>query len=636
MAKASRVELRNTERELYYFRARLAVAAGFVLLMFLVLLGRFVHVQVYQHAYYRTLAEQNRISLVPVAPNRGLILDRNGEVLAHNYSAYTLEISPGKKEDVGATIDALSELVEVTPRDRRRFKKLQEEGGGRGSIPIRTLLSDEEAARFAANRYRFPEVDLRARLFRHYPRGEVASHVIGYIGRINDKELESLQASSDWANYRGSEYIGKVGLEHSYERELHGTAGYEQVEVDAGGRVVRTLNRIPPVSGSNLTLALDIRLQEVAERAFGEFRGALVAIEPATGGVLAFVSRPGYDPNLFVEGIDPQNWEALNDSPDKPLNNRALRGQYPPGSTFKPFMAMAGLELNKRSPSFTISDPGYFTLPGVSHRWRDWKPGGHGIVDMHKAIVISCDTYFYGLANELGIDAIQNFIGKFGLGRPTGIDINGELGGLLPSQDWKWKRFKQKWYTGDTISVGIGQGYNLTTPMQLAFATAVLANDGIAFRPHLVKQIKDAQSGEIRLIEPEPAFETKLRQASLDLVKGAMVAVTATGGTAARAGAGAPYKFAGKTGTAQVVGMKQGEKYDEKKVAERFRDHALFIAFAPADDPKIALAVLVENGGHGGSTAAPIARQVIDYHLLGKLPEGMEPKAEEEDAEGHD
>ncbi|HSD61351.1 MAG TPA: penicillin-binding protein 2, partial [Burkholderiales bacterium] len=387
--------------------------------------------------------------------------------------------------------------------------------------------------------------------------------------------------------------------------------------------------RTPPVSGATLTLALDARLQEVAERAFAEFRGALVAIEPATGGVLAFVSRPNFDPNLFVEGIDPKEWEALNNSPDKPLNNRALRGQYPPGSTFKPFMAMAGLELKKRSPSFTIADPGFFTLPGVSHRWRDWKAGGHGMVDMSKAITISCDTYFYGLANELGIDAIHGFIGNFGMGKATGIDIKGELSGLLPSQDWKWKRFKQKWFAGDTISVGIGQGYNLTTPMQLAFATAVLAADGTAYRPHLVKQITDSKTSAVRLIDPNPLYKVEFGSENIRLVKDAMVAVTLPGGTAGRAGAGAPYKFAGKTGTAQVVAMKQGEKYDEKKVAERNRDHALFIAFAPADDPKIALAVLVENGGHGGSTAAPIARQVIDYHLLGKLPEGMQPQAED-------
>jgi penicillin-binding protein 2 len=630
-----KVEIKNTERELYFFRLRLVFAGVFVLFAFLALAGRFVYLQVIQHQYYHTLAEQNRISLVPIVPNRGLILDRNGEVLAHNFSAYTLEITPSKVENLDQTIDALAQVVEIAPKDRKRFKKLLDESKSFSSLPIRTLLSEVEVARFAANRYRFPGVEIRARLFRHYPKGAMASHVVGYIGRINDQDLEDLEAAGNEANYRGSDYIGKVGLEQSYEKELHGTTGFEQVEVDAGGRAVRTLARVPPVSGNILTLALDAKLQEVAERAFSEYRGALVAIEPSTGGVLAFVSRPGFDPNLFVEGIDPQNWEELNNSPDKPLNNRALRGQYPPGSTFKPFLAMAGLQLKKRSPSFTISDPGFYSLPGVSHQWRDWKKGGHGIVDMHKAIVISCDTYFYGLANELGIDAMHGFIGQFGMGKPTGIDINGELGGLLPSTDWKWKRFKQKWFAGDTISVGIGQGYNLATPMQLAYATAVLANDGTAFRPHLVKQITDSKTSVARLVEAQPLYQMQLDPDNLKLVKDAMVDVTGPGGTAARAGVGAPYKFAGKTGTAQVLAMKQGEKYDEKRVGERNRDHALFIAFAPADDPKIALAVLVENGGHGGATAAPIARQVIDYYLLGKLPEGMQPKVEDEEG-GHD
>jgi penicillin-binding protein 2 len=630
-----RIEIKNTHREVYLFRMRLAFAGALVVIAFLALAGRFLYLQVVQHDYYHTLAEQNRISLVPIVPNRGLILDRNGEVLAHNYSAYTLEITPSKVENLDQTIDALAQIVEIAPKDRKRFRKLLDESKSFASLPIRTLLSEVEVARFAANRYRFPGVEIRARLFRHYPKGEMASHVVGYIGRINEHDLEELEAAGNDSNYRGSDYIGKVGLEQSYEQELHGTTGFEQVEVDAGGRAVRTLARNPPVSGNTLTLALDARLQEVAERAFAEYRGALVAIDPTTGGVLAFVSRPGFDPNLFVEGIDPQNWDVLNNSPDKPLNNRALRGQYPPGSTFKPFMAMAGLELHKRSPSFTISDPGYYALPGVSHQWRDWKKGGHGTVDMHKAIVISCDTYFYGLANETGIDAMHSFISQFGMGKPTGIDINGELGGLLPSTDWKWKRFKQKWFAGDTISVGIGQGYNLATPMQLAHATSVLANDGTAFRPHLVKQITDSKTGTARLIEPQPLYQVSFNPDNLKLVKDAMVDVTGPGGTAARAGVGAPYKFAGKTGTAQVVALKQGEKYDEKRVAERNRDHALFIAFAPADAPRIALAVLVENGGHGGSTAAPIARQVIDYYLLGKLPAGMQPNAEDE-GDGHD
>ncbi|PZP57308.1 MAG: penicillin-binding protein 2, partial [Azospira oryzae] len=400
------------------------------------------------------------------------------------------------------------------------------------------------------------------------------------------------------------------------------------VEVDASGRALRTLSRTPPVAGNTLTLALDIRLQEVAEQAFGDYRGALVAIEPSTGGVLALVSKPGYDPNLFVEGIDPQSWKALNESPDRPLNNRALRGQYPPGSTFKPFMALAGLELGKRTPNFTISDPGWFSLPGSSRRYRDWKPGGHGLVDLHKSLVVSCDTYYYGLAVDLGIDAIHAFMSKFGFGRKTGIDIEGELSGLLPSQEWKWKRFRDKWYAGDTVSVGIGQGYMLATPMQLAQATAILANGGTAFRPHLVSSIKNTATGEVRRIAAQPLYTVALNPENLRRVKDALVDVTRPGGTAARAGANAEYEFAGKTGTAQVIGMKPGEKYDEKKIREEHRDHALFVAYAPADAPRIALAILVENGGHGGSTAAPIARAVFDYYLLGKLPNPWPPKTE--------
>ncbi|MBI2313023.1 MAG: penicillin-binding protein 2 [Betaproteobacteria bacterium] len=627
-----RVEIRNHQRELYYFRLRLAIAAGFVLTLFALLLGRFVYLQVVQYEHYRTQAEANRISIVPVVPNRGLILDRNGEVLAHNYSAYTLEITPGKVADLEATIDALAEVVDVAPKDRKRFRKLLDESTSFESLPIRTLLSDVEAARFAANRFRFPGVEIKARLFRHYPRGESASHVVGYIGRINDRDLEKLHEDGEYPNYRGSDYIGKVGIEQSYERELHGITGFEQVEVDAGGRAVRTLSRTPPVSGNNLTLALDARLQEVAEQAFGGNRGALVAIEPATGGVLAFVSRPGFDPNLFVEGIDPQNWEALNNSLDRPLNNRALRGVYPPGSTFKPYMALAALELGKRTIHQTISDPGYFTFGG--HRFRDSKPGGHGIVDMYKSIVASSDTYYYMLANDLGIDAIAGFMRQFGFGSRTGVDIEGESEGVLPSQEWKQRRFRkpeqQKWYAGETISIGIGQGYNAYTPIQLAQAVATLANDGVMFRPHLVQFVERSGSGERRQIEPQPTRTVPLKPQHLEFVKRAMVGVNREG-TGARAFAGAEYVSGGKTGTAQMFSMK-GEKYVESRVQERLRDHSLFIAFAPAEEPKIALAVLVENGGFGARTAAPIARQVLDYYLLGKLPRAMQPQAEDDDA----
>ncbi|SCY54347.1 peptidoglycan glycosyltransferase /cell elongation-specific peptidoglycan D,D-transpeptidase [Nitrosospira sp. Nl5] len=615
------VELRNHPRELHHFRLRLAIGAGFVLLLFLLLFTRFFYLQVSQQEHYHTLAEANRISISPIVPNRGLIFDRNGEILAHNYSAYTLEIVPNKVADLDALINELSSVVEIAARDRKRFKKLMDESKRFESLPIRTRLSDVEVARFAANRYRFPGVEIKARLFRQYPKGDIASHVVGYIGRINDKDLEQLEANEDLANYRGSQYMGKIGIEQSYEKELHGLTGFEEMETDAAGRVIRVISRTPPTSGNNLTLSLDIKLQEVAEKAFGERRGSLVAIDPATGDVLAFVSKPGFDPNLFVDGIDSENWDLLNNSIDRPLNNRALRGLYPPGSTFKPFMALAGLELKKRSAQNGINDPGYFSLPGSTHRFRDWKAGGHGYVDLHKSLVISCDTYYYGLANDLGIDNIFNFISQFGLGKKTGIDIEGEVSGLLPSQEWKMRRYKQKWYAGDTISVGIGQGYNLTTPLQLAFATAILASKGAAFRPHLVKQVHNNRNGTVREIVTQPLYTLDLNPDNLTHVRNALIDVTRPGGTAALAGAGAAYSFAGKTGTSQVIGMKQGEKYVESKIQERHRDHALFVAYAPAENPKIALSVLVENGGHGGATAAPIARLVMDYFLLGKLPE---------------
>jgi len=404
------------------------------------------------------------------------------------------------------------------------------------------------------------------------------------------------------------------------------------VEIDSGGRAIRSLGRSEPTSGNNLIVTLDLKLQRVAEEAFQEYRGALVALDPKTGEVLALVSKPGFDPNLFVDGIDPVNWDALNNSPDKPLNNRALRGQYPPGSTIKPFMALAALEYRKRTPEFTISDPGFFTLPGVAHRYRDWKKEGHGSVNLHKSIVISCDTYYYGLAVDLGVDAIGDYLGKFGLGAKTGIDIDGELQGLAPSQDWKWRRFKQKWYTGDTVSIGIGQGYILATPVQLAAMTATLANGGTPVYPRLLKSVQDARTKEVRAIDRRFGEPIAIKPEHLQLVRSAMVGVTSAGGTAARAGSGASYTMAGKTGTAQVVGMKQGEKYDASKLKEEHRDHALFIAFAPADDPKLAMALLVENGGSGSGTAAPIARQVFDYYLLGKKAD-QKPKLVAEPAE---
>lgn len=595
------------------------VAGSIALFLFLLLLARFVYVQVVQHEHYMTLAEQNRISIVPIVPNRGLILDRNGAVLAHNYTAFTLEITPSKIGNLEQTINDLSALIEITAKDRKRFKKLLDESHNFESLPIRTRLNDVEIARFSANRYRFPGMEIKARLFRHYPLGQIASHMVGYIGRITNADLARLEAADNLANYRGSDHIGKAGLEQSYEKELHGTTGFAEVETDAGGRAVRTLSRTPPTSGNNLTLHVDLKLQQVAEQAFGNFRGALIAIEPKTGGVLAYLSKPGFDTNLFVDGIDTQNWDLLNNSPDKPMVNRAMHGQYPPGSTFKPFMALAALELNKRTESYGINDPGFFTLPGNSHRYRDWKVGGHGFVNLHKSLVISCDTYYYGLAVDMGVDTIFNFISHFGFGKKTGIDIEGERTGLLPSTEWKMKRFKQKWYVGDTVSVGIGQGYNLATPLQLAVATATLANNGTQMRPQFVRQIENSKTNVITPRPPEIVSTLPIKPENLTIVHNALVDVTRPGGTAARASAGAPYTMAGKTGTSQVIGIKQGEKYVESRVAERHRDHALYIAYAPAENPKIAIAVLVENGGHGGATAAPIARAVFDYYLLGKV-----------------
>ena len=624
-------ELKNAEQELQAFRARLIFAGAAVMVCFALLVARFVLLQWVKYDEYQSAAEDNRISVLPIVPNRGLILDRNGVVLARNYSAYTLEITPSKVADLEETINELAKLIEVQAKDRKRFQKLMAESKNFDSLPIRTRLTDEEVARFAANRWRFAGVDIKARLFRQYPLGELASHVVGYIGRISEKDMEQIEARGLEANYKGSEHMGKIGIEQSYEKELHGTTGFEQVEVDAGGRAVRTLARTAPISGNNLTLSIDIELQRIAEEALGDRKGAVVAIEPSTGEVLAFASRPGFDPNLFVDGIDTVNWDAYNTSPDKPLLNRPLRGTYPPGSTFKPFMALAALTMGKRRPEQTISDPGYFMFG--SHRFRDDKVGGHGIVDMHKSIVHSCDTYYYILANDMGIDNIARYLGPMGFGGVTGIDIEGEVPGILPSTAWKAARFKkpeqQRWYPGETISIGIGQGYNAYTPLQLAHATATLANDGRVKVPHLVRTVEDARTGAKRNVNPpipldkdgKPARPADLgyKPEHIAVIKRALEEVPIAG-TSARAFAGAGYVSAGKTGTAQVFTVKQGEKYDAKRVAEHLRDHAWYMAYAPADKPRIAIAVLVENGGFGSQSAAPIARLVFDYALLGKKP----------------
>jgi len=624
-------ELKNPGREAYLFRRRLTIVAGLVTIALFGLFGRFFYLQVVQHRHYQTLAETNRIAIVPIVPNRGVIRDRNGIVLAQSFSAYTLEIQPARVKDLDRTIDALAEVIEIQPRDRKRFKKLMDESKSFESLPIRTRLTDNEVARFAVNRYRFPGVEIKARLFRQYPYAELASHVVGYIGRINDRDLVRIDEWGESANYKGSDYIGKIGIELSYERELHGTTGVEEVEVDAGGRAVRTLSRVAPSSGNDLILTLDIKLQEVAEAAFGTRRGALVALDPSSGEVLAMVSKPGFDPNLFVDGIDTANWELLNESPDKPLLNRPLRGAYPPGSTIKPFLALGALSSGKRTPTQTISDPGFFQLPGAAHRFRDDKPGGHGTVDMYKSIVVSCDTYYYVLASETEIDDTYRFMSQLGFGKRTGIDIEGELPGVLPSREWKRQRFSgkefreehRKWYLGDSISAGIGQGYNAFTPIQLAHAISMIANDGVTHPPHLVRAVRATGTDEQRLVPPQPTQTLAVKPEHLAIIKNALVGV-AKEGTSATPFLKSLYVSAGKTGTAQLYSLK-GEKYIAGQVDERLRDHAWYIAYAPADKPRIALAVLVENGGFGAAAAAPIARQVFDYVLSGEKKPGPAP-----------
>ena len=619
---ASRMtSLRNVEMDLARFRHRILVMSLVVLICFVLLLMRLLYLQVWRHGDLRAQAESNRTSIVPIVPNRGLILDRNGIVLATNYSAYTLEITPSKSAPLEDLMDALAQVVDISPRDRRRFKKLLEESRSFESLPIRTRLSDAEVARFAAQRYRFPGVEIKARLFRSYPYGELASHVLGYIGRINQSEKEQIEEGEDADNYRGTEYIGKLGIEQSYESQLHGTSGVEQIETSAGGRATRTLASNAATPGNTVQLAIDIKLQHLVESLYGERRGALVALDPKNGEILAFVSKPTFDPNLFVEGIDSESWQALNASIDRPLLNRALRGTYPPGSTYKPFMALTALETGARSPEFSISDPGYFDLG--NHRFRDDKEGGHGMVNMYRSIVVSCDTYYYTLANEMGVDSIHDQMQRFGFGAATGIDILGEARGLLPSTAWKRRAYKradqQKWYAGETISIGIGQGYNTFTMLQLGQAVATLVNHGVRLAPHLVTATVDAVSHVATPVARPAPMELGLKAGNLDTIRKAMVGVTLEG-TAARAFAGAGYVSGGKTGTAQAISIGKDQKYDASKIAEHLRDHALYIAYAPADEPTIALALIVENAGFGAEHAAPIARRVLDYWLLGQYP----------------
>jgi len=615
-------EIRNVAADLARFKRRVIVIGMVVLFAFSLLGARLVYLQVVRHEDLAEQAESNRTAIVPVVPNRGLILDRNGIVLASNYSAYTLEITPSKVGDVEETIESLTQVLEVSPRDRRRFKRLREDSRSFDSIPIRTRLSDEEVARFAAQRYRFPGVEIKARLFRNYPHAEIASHVLGYIGRINQREKTAMEdwAEEDQANYKGTDYIGKLGIEQSYEKTLHGQTGVEQMETSAGGRAVRRLASHPATPGNTVMLSLDIKLQKLVEDMFGERRGALVAIDPKTGEVLAFVSKPTFDPNLFVEGIDTESWKELSESLDKPLLNRALRGTYPPGSTYKPFMALAALQTGKRGPNVVVNDPGYFNFGG--HRFGS-PEGNIGGVDMRRSIQLSSNIYYYSLANEMGVDLIHDFMKPMGFGQITGIDLGGEVRGVLPSTEWKRNAYKRpeqkKWYAGETISLGIGQGYNAFTMLQLAQATAIVADGGMKHKPHLVLATRNTVSGQVAPVPQPPAENLGYTAANVAVVREGLTSVV-TSGTARGVFAGASYQAAGKTGTAQAVTQAQNTKYNARALEEHQRDHALFMAFAPVNDPKIALAVIVENAGWGAGAAAPIARRVFDYWLLDQYP----------------
>ncbi len=618
-----KTEIKNVELELVRFRERLFIVGVCIGLALLLLAGRAVVLQVLRHEDLAARAEANRTAILPIVPNRGLIVDRNGVVLASNYSAYTLEITPAKVKNLEATLDALSEVVEIQPHHRRRFKRLMEESKRFDSLPIRSRLTDEDVARFSAQRFRFPGVELRARLFRHYPMGETGSHLVGYIGRINVAEKAAMNDwdDEDLANYRGSEYIGKLGVEQRYERQLHGLTGYQEVETSAGGRAIRRLNSRGATPGNTVMMSVDIRLQWLVEQLYGNRRGALVAIDPRNGEVLALVSKPTFDPNLFVDGIDADSWRELNESIDKPLLNRALRGTYPPGSTFKPFMGLAALNTGKRNAETSINDGGTFTFGG--HVFRSHDDKGLGPVNLYTSIVKSSNVYYYSLANEMGVDLMHEQLAPLGFGRRTGIDLEGEVTGVLPSTEWKKRTYRrpeqQRWYAGETISLGIGQGYNNFTMLQLAHALSTIVSGGQRHAPRVVREVQDVVSRE-RSSAGQPELDAlPFKPGHVEAVRRAMVGVTQEG-TATRVFAGASYTSGGKTGTAQAVSIRQNEKYNAAKLSEFQRDHSLYVAFAPASEPTIALAVIVENAGFGATAAAPIARRVFDYWLKGHWP----------------
>ncbi len=602
------------QRSLFRFRVWLAVLA--VLAAFSLLGARLWVLQVQDHEGLLSRADSNRTAVLPLPPRRGNIVDRNGELLARNALTYTLAVVPAEMGDADQMLEQLGQVIFLNEYQQKRFRRQLADAGRYTEVPLRNDLTDTEAAYFAAQSFRFPGVSLKARWVRQYPQGEAAAHVIGYVGRIAETDVKRLEATNTLGNYRGTDVIGKKGVEKSWEHVLHGTTGIESVEVTSRGRPMRTLHRIDPMPGGDLVLSIDMRLQRIAEQAFQGRRGALVAIDPRNGEVLAFVSQPSFDPNLFIDGIDHESWRALNESEDLPLINRPTYGTYPIGSTFKPFVALAALTSGKRQADTRIYDPGYFELGKT--RFRNAGSVAYGNVDLHKSLVVSSDTYYYSLASELTIDSLHDFMKPFGFGQKTGIDLDTERQGVLPSTEWKKKSFKkkeqQRWYPGETVSVLIGQGYSAFTIMQLAQATAVLANGGDYFKPHLVKSTQYPTTGAQHFIPTTPTHRLALDSEHVRAVTAALEEVTATG-TARRAFTDVAYPVAGKTGTAQLFNLK-GSQYKKEDVDERLRDHSLFMGFAPSNAPTIALAVLVENGGWGSEAAAPIARRVMDAWVL--------------------
>ncbi len=605
--------IKDIAQEAQLIRARVVICCVLIACLSVVILVRMFQLQVIGYEHFATLSEDNRVKIVPVAPTRGLVFDRNGTVIAQNVPTYSLEVVPEAVDDIDGLIKSLRRILPITEDDEARFYELLRKKRRFDSLPLRYRLNEEEVARFSVNRHLFPGVDIEARLSRDYPLGEIGSHLIGYVGRINEEELQTI----DTSNYRATAHIGKTGVEQAYEDLLHGTVGYQHVETNAQGRTLRVLQRKDPVPGSSLYLTIDVGLQAVAEQALREENGAVVAIEPSTGDVLALVSVPTYDPNLFVDGIDKAAYDTLIGSPDRPLFNRAMNGQYPPGSTVKPFLGLAGLEHKLEQARESVYCHGYFQLPGKERRYRDWKKEGHGRVDLNQAIVESCDVYFYVLSQNLGIERMHKFMSQFGFGRPTGIDLKGESDGLMPSPEWKRRNRNQPWYPGETLITGIGQGFMLATPLQLASATATLAMRGLRLKPEVLLRRVDPTT--MQPIENDANTPAVIQHASAknwdDIVEAMRQVVHGPRGTARRISVGAAYQMAGKTGTAQIFSVGQNEEYEEEEVEKRLRDHGLFIAFAPVDKPQIAVAVVAENGGSGSRSAAPIARKVIDYYL---------------------